>query len=250
MSSGADESFHTTRWTFVLAARGDSETAKAALSDLCEAYYEPVYAFIRATERTGSVRTDSARDLTHTFFASMLEKDSLGSLSRDRGKFRSYLLGAVKNFLKDQHKKQSAEKRGSGKADVSFDADSDENSGPGTVAAVRKAKSSGPPNDKFFDRKWALAVLGRALENLKESTDSHEQFDILLPWLNGDNPSGITQAEAANTLGISEGAVKVAIHRLRKKMRILVKSEIAQTLATTDKSEISSELDYLISALS
>lgn len=242
---GSNKNFHTTRWTCVLAARGESDEAKLALSDLCEAYYEPVHTFIRATERG-----DSARDLTHAFFTSLLEKDALGKLERDRGKFRSYLLGAVKNFLKDQHKKQSAEKRGSGKPDVSLDADTDEKSGAATVAAVRKAKSTDPPDDSLFDRQWALAILGRALEVLANSRENSRQFEALKPWLTGDNPHGFSQAEVAAKLEITEGAVKVAIYRLRKKMRTLVKSEIAQTLEAGDDTGISIELDYLIRALS
>ncbi|NNE91208.1 MAG: sigma-70 family RNA polymerase sigma factor [Verrucomicrobiales bacterium] len=243
MSLRRSEPFHTTRWTCVLAARGDSEVAKAALSDLCEAYYEPVHTFIRATVRDGS-----ARDLTHAFFATLLERDAIGKLERGRGKFRSYLLGAVKHFLADQREKSSAGKRGGGKTDVSLDADSDGKSGPATVAAVRKAKSSDPPDDSFFDRKWALAVLGRALDELAADAENVEQFDALKPWLTGDNPA-CSQAAVADELGISEGAVKVAIHRLRKKLRALVKTEISQTLDTGDAAEISGELDYLIRAL-
>ena len=131
-----------------------------------------------------------------------------------------------------------------------IDADADENSGPGTVAAVRRAKSSEPPDGALFDRKWALAVLGRALEALAESSENSLQFEILKPWLTGDSPNGFSQSAAATELGISVGAVKVAIHRLRKKLRTLVKAEIAQTLETSDEAKISDELDYLIRALS
>ena len=243
MSSPESEQFHTTRWTRVLAARGDSEEAKAALSDLCDAYYEPVFAFVRAT-----VRSESDRDLTHAFFASLLEKDSLGKLDRGRGKFRSYLLGAAKHYLIDHRRKQRAEKRGAGQRDISLDAESDEQLGASTSAAVRRAESTNPPEDSVFDNCWALTVLSRALSDLANSVENREQFEVLKPWLNGDNPP-ISQAEAAERLGISEGAVKVAIHRLRKRLRTLVRIEISQTLDTNDDTEISAELDYLIQAL-
>ena len=227
--------FHTTRWTCVLAAKGDSDEAKSALSDLCETYYEPVHAFIRATESG-----DSARDLTHAFFASILERPSLERLEREGGKFRSYLLGAVKHFLSDHRKKRMAEKRGGGTPDESLDAVADD--------GVENARSFEPPDDALFDRQWALAVLARAAKDLAESSDNPEKFQVLKPWLNGDNPNGISQAEAAAKLGMSEGAVKVAIHRLRMKMRALVKAEIAQTLETSNETRISEELDYLIRA--
>jgi len=242
MSRGVDNSFHTTRWTCVLAARGDSEVAKAALSDLCEAYYEPVYAFIRATERT-----DSARDLTHSFFASLLKKNGLEKLERDRGKFRSYLLGAVKHFLGDERRKADAEKRGGGKTAVSLD--DSENWGFGTATEVGKSKSIAPPVDSFFDKQWALTLLGRALDQVATKSKNIEQFNVLKPWLTGDNPE-ISQSEAAAKLNLSEGAVKVAIHRLRKQVRSCIRLEIAETLGTDSEAEVSSELDYLIRALS
>ena len=227
-----DDQFHTTRWTQVLAAKGDTETSRTALADLCELYYEPVHVFIRSR-----VQNESARDLTHAFFAALLEKNTLRNLQRGRGKFRSYLLGAVKNFLSDQNRKIRAEKRGNNVLTKL----------PGDIECFA---ADPPPEDATFDRQWAMTILNRALSELSKSVDNPHQFAVLKPWLNGDDPAGFTQSDAADQLGISEGAVKVAIHRLRKKLRVLVKAEIAQTLESEDEAEIATELNYLIRALS
>lgn len=238
------DSFHTTRWTRVLAARGDSASAKAALSDLCEAYYAPVHAFIRASEGA-----DVARDLTHAFFARLLERDALGTLERGRGKFRSYLLGAVKHFLRDDRARRLAQKRGGGDTVLLTEgidgaaAESCDGDGTGAVPVAK------PPDDALFDRHWALAVLQRALDALASSQGDPERFAALKPWLTGDAP-GLSQAEVAARLHLSEGAVKVAIHRLRRRLRELVKREIAETLETESETELRAELGYLIRALS
>ncbi len=230
------ESFLTTRWTRVLAAKGDSEVGKAALSDLCDAYYAPVHAFIRSTVR--DVPPDQTRDLTHEFFAALLLQPRLDSLERGRGKFRSYLLGAVKHFLMDRRKKQSAAKRGADQVHESID-ETDKNSDPISL----------PSSDATYDREWALAVIARGidiLENEHEAAGKIDQFQQLKPWLGG-NANNHSQADAARKLGISEGAVKVAVHRLRKQFRQIIRSEIAQTV--TNEEEITAELNYLIEAL-
>ena len=237
--------FRTTRWTRVLEARGSLESSKVALAELCEAYYEPVHAFLRATVRDGS-----ARDLTHAFFAKLLEGDGLARLERKGdGKFRSYLLGAVKHFLADESKRKASEKRGGGREPVSFEAAEGNEVGPSTQAEVRKADATEPPDDAFFDRHWAYAVLGRALKQLEESVENREQFEVLKPWLGGNRSGALSQADAAARLEMSEGAVKVAIHRLRQRLRALVKAEVAQTVEAGNGGEISIELDYLIRAL-
>ena len=229
-----DEGFHTTRWTRVIAARGGAPESKAALSELCEIYYGPVFRYIRNAAGVGE---DAAQDLTHAFFEGLLGKGGIGNVEQGRAKFRSYLLGAVKHFLADQRKRDSAAKRGGGVPDEEFDEVDDEGG------------SSAPVRDSYFDREWALALLGRAHGRLLEEHEAQgkgEQFEALKPWLTGDQP-GVSQAEVASGLGVSEGALKVAIHRLRKRMRGAVRAEISHTAESED--EIAGELNYLIEAL-
>lgn len=239
ISSMPTESFHTTRWTRVLAAKGNSAQAKAAMSELCEAYYAPVHAFIRL-----SVGAERARDLTHAFFVRLLERDTLGGLEQGRGRFRSYLLGAVKHFLHDEQDRSSAKKRGGNEGDLPL-----ENFGPKSGNGSFGLPCTNPADDAVFDRHWALAVLNRAFDALASDQEDPERFESLKPWLTGDHP-GVSQADLAAKLRLSEGAVKVAIHRLRRRLKELVKREISETLGTEDEAELAAELDYLIRVLS
>jgi RNA polymerase sigma factor (sigma-70 family) len=231
--------FHTTRWTRVLAARGgdSSPESQTALSDLCEIYYAPVHAFIKYT--VPDQAHASAEDLTHAFFAQLLQKPGLDAVDRTRGRFRSYLLGAVKHFLADHKNRARAQKRGAGQFHASLD-ETPTSLQPGTP----------PAPDTLYDRQWALALLDRALLTLEQeqaTTGKSRQFETLKPWLNGQAVS-LSQADAAETLGLRENAVKVAIHRLRKRFREIVTTEIAQTVES--ESEIQAELNHLIQALS
>lgn len=222
--------FHTTRWTRVMAARGRSTTAQTALSELCEIYYEPVRSFIgRAWPR------EDADDLAHSFFARLLERSGLDHLEPGRGMFRSYLRGAVKHFIRDHRARESAAKRGGQAGHVSLD---DEES------TIEPAISA--PGDACFDRDWALNLIGRALETVKARQSSPRQFEMLKPWLTGETEN-ISQSPVAAELGISIGAVKVAIHRLRKQVRLAVEREISETVSSAD--EVGAELDYFIQVL-
>ena len=156
--SPASRRFQPTRWTLVLRARGDSPEARAALSDLCAAYYEPVFDFVRRH----AADEDSARDLTQEFFARLLARNSLGSVDPQRGRFRSYLLGAVKNFLSTMREHSRRLKRGAGQPMESI--------GPGTDTSpgLQVPDAVAPNPDREFDRKWALAVLQRSLAGLAE----------------------------------------------------------------------------------
>ncbi len=226
--------FVTTRWTRIQQARGDSPDARAALSDLCAAYYAPVLALILHETRNA----DSARDLAHEFFARLLARPGLGAVDRERGRFRSYVLGAVKHFLADARDYDRRAKRGGGQTHESLESET------GTPI-IADPKSLAP--DREFDRKWALAVLDHALTALAaEHQDDATHFETLKPWLTGDSQH-LRQADAASRLGISEAAVKVAIHRLRRRFRDLVKGEIAQTLS--DPAQVREELDCLMAAL-
>jgi RNA polymerase sigma-70 factor (ECF subfamily) len=233
------DAFVTTQWTRVLEARGDSADAKAALSDLCAAYYAPVFAFVRRN----SPDENAARDLTQEFFARLLAGRSLNA-DPQRGRFRSYLLTAVKNFLADMRDHANAAKRGGGQVPVPLDAETE--TSPGFQVADEKALSP----EREFDRKWALTILGRAMDALKAEHNEdfeRQQFEMLKSWLTGDN-NHLSQADAARELNLSESAVKVAIHRLRKRFRELVKAEIRQTM--NDPTQVADELACLVAALS
>jgi len=218
--------FATTHWTQVLQARGDSPEAKAALSELCSSYYAPVFAFIRHN----AVDEDSARELTQEFFRRLLSGRGIYAVDPERGRFRSFLLGAVKHFLSDMRDHDRRLKRGEGKTPLELEE---------TIIDAQAL-----PPDREFDRKWAFTVLDRALAVLGAEKVDH--FDILKPWLTGDS-GDLSQADAAKQLGMTEGAVKVAIYRLRRRFRELVKAEVAQTL--NDPEQVRDELAALIEAI-
>ncbi len=229
----------------MLAARGDSREAMQALRELCDVYYAPVDAFIRRAW----AGPDDSRDVTHEFFAKLLAGQALKNVERGRGRFRSYLLGAVKHFLCDRRDCERAVKRGAGAAPRSLDEPGDLAKGEPSIGN-QLADPAGFPPDAFFDRHWALTVLSRTIETLRVEADAQgegDRFEALKPWLSGDAAT-LVPADAAQTLGVSDGAAKVAIHRFRKRFRQLVKAEIGATVA--DAAEVSSELGYLIEALS
>jgi RNA polymerase sigma-70 factor (ECF subfamily) len=236
----APAAFVTTQWTRVLEARGDSPEARAALSDLCAAYYAPVFAFVRHN----TPDEDAARDRTQEFFARLLSRQSLGAVDPERGRFRSYLLGAVKHFLADMRERERRLKRGGGQWHESIEPGTD------TSPGLQLPDANAPSPDREFDRKWALTVLDRALAALAaehRAAGKAEQFDTLKPWLTGDTEN-LSQADAARQLGLNESAVKVAIHRLRRRFRETIKAEIGQTLS--DRSQVDEELGQLLTALS
>lgn len=236
LQSGA---FVTTQWTRVLEARGDSPQARAALSDLCAAYYAPVLAFIQRN----SPDRETARDLTQEFFARLLARQGISGVDPQRGRFRSFLLGAVKHFLADVHDHERRLKRGAGRPAESIDAATD------TSHGLQLPDLSAPSPDREFDRKWAFTLLERALTALAEEHEASGkagQFEALKPWLTGDSKD-ISQAAAAARLGLTEGAVKVAIHRLRRRFRDLIKNEISQTVGNL--AQVDMELHHLLEAL-
>jgi RNA polymerase sigma factor (sigma-70 family) len=232
--------FAPTRWTLVLRAQGATPEARIALSELCGAYYQPVFRFLCREGRP----TDAAQELAQEFFARVLRRGELGNADPARGRFRSYLLGALKHFLVDCRKRAGARKRGGGVEPASLDAPLDET---GVVMDMADARASAP--DEWFDREWALAIMDRALTALKaefEAAGKAEQFECLKPWLAGE-VEALSQAEAARHLHLNEGAVKVAVHRLRKRFRELIRAEIAQTMPAGG--DVDEELSYLIRVL-
>lgn len=227
-------SFNTTRWTLVQQSRGDDTTSQQALSDLCAAYYAPVVTFIA---RSG-FEESRARDLAHSFFARLLEAPEVLKPDRSRGRFRSYLLGAVKHFVSDTLDQERAQKRGGGAEVLHL-----------TETGMVSPEDTGLSPDREFDRQWALTVVERVLGRLClefEHEGKAQHFDLLKPWLTGEEGE-MTQAEIAGVLDMNEGAVKVAIHRLRKRFRELIKDEIAQTVG--DEVEARAELGYLLAAM-
>jgi RNA polymerase sigma-70 factor (ECF subfamily) len=235
----SSEGFAQTHWTLVLRARGDSPEARVALSELCAAYYAPVLAFVRRSGRD----EESARDLTQEFFTRLLARQGIDTVDPQRGRFRSFLLGAVKNFLADMREQAQRLKRGGGRPHESIDAATD------TSAGIELPDPNTANPEREFDRKWALTLLDRALALLAEEHNAAgktEYFETLKPWLTGDIEN-ISQAETARKLNLTEGAVKVAIHRLRRQFRQHIKTEIGQTV--TDRAQVDEELHHLLQAL-
>ncbi|GEP44230.1 RNA polymerase sigma factor [Brevifollis gellanilyticus] len=232
--------FQATRWTLIARSRGGDTSAKAALSDLCAAYYAPVVAFLRSEGRTD----DAARDLAHGFFARLLEGGKLEQAEQGRGRFRSYLLGALKHFLSDQRDRSTAAKRGGGAEHTPID-NTSESSSPGLQ--IQDDKMSAP--DAAFDRQWAISLLDSALRDLDAEmmTEGKQRaFELLKPWLTGD-PEAESQANIAKELGMSVDAVKQSVLRLRKRFRALVKKRIADTVEGSAQAD--EEFQHLMSAL-
>lgn len=237
----AATAFHTTRWTMVIRARGDAPEARAALGELCEAYWTPVFRFLRREGRN----EDQSRELTQEFFARFLAGGGLNRADPAKGRFRSYLLGALKHFLVAMKRDENRQKRGGGAMVESLEADR-----TGTSPGREIPDPAATVSDTYFDREWALAVMDRSLTAVQatfEEAGKGKQFETLKPWLIGDTEN-LSQAAVAAQLGMTTGAIKVAIHRLRQAFRDAVRAEIAQTV--TEPAEIAEELRYLIEVLS
>ncbi|MCW5551000.1 MAG: sigma-70 family RNA polymerase sigma factor [Verrucomicrobiae bacterium] len=231
--------FVTTSWSVVvLAKEKDSPEAARALEQLCRAYWFPLYAHVRRLGRSPA----DAEDLIQSFFARLLEKDWLAVADRERGRFRSFLLGSLKHFLANEWDKARALKRGGHVRWVSLDAP------VGEDRLQHEPVAKGSP-DREFDRRWALtlldAVLGR-LEKEYMQAGKAKLFGQLKLSLGSDRAE-VNYTQLAGELAMSEGAVRVAVHRLRQHYRELLRDEIAQTVATA--SEVEDELRQLFQAL-
>lgn len=237
-SGGGSDIFATTHWTVVLAA-GQRHTPQSdhALEALCRAYWFPLYAYIR---RRGYNPTD-AEDLTQAFFARFLEKNYLAGLSSERGRFRAFLLASLQHFLANEWDKTQRQKRGGGAEHLSLDwqeADSQ----------FRLAGSSDPSPEKAFDREWALALLERVIQRLREECAAEGKtalFDQLKVFLTSGT-GAVPYATPAAALGMDETAVRAAVHRLRKRYRLLLRDEIASTLS--DPAQVEEEIRALFAA--
>ena len=231
--------FLTTRWSLVLeAGKPADESSRRALSELCGTYWYPLYAFVR---RRGYRRED-AQDLTQAFFARLLEKQVVVAADPARGRFRSFLLGSLKNFLANEWDRERTQKRGGGRALLSLDFQlADER-------FVREPVTHATP-EKEFERNWALAVLERALGRLKaeyEGRGKQALFERLKGALTSTDDDEPRRAMASD-LSMTEGAVKVALHRMRHAFRDALREEIAETVGA--ERDVEDELRALIDAL-
>ncbi|MDR3458619.1 MAG: sigma-70 family RNA polymerase sigma factor [Verrucomicrobiae bacterium] len=230
--------FATTHWTCVLTAgRGGSPQAEMALEELCRTYWYPLYAYVR---RQGHSRED-AEDLTQGFFTRLLEKNYLEGISSDKGRFRAFLLVALKRYMINEWHHANRQKRGGGVAPLSLDwRDAD------TRYLIDPTHELSP--DKLYDRAWAMVVLERVITRLRAENgdDKAALYEQLKPFLM-IGKSEIPYARAAVSLNLTEGAVRVAVHRLRRRYRELLREEITQTLAHPAQAD--EEMSALFSAL-
>jgi RNA polymerase sigma-70 factor (ECF subfamily) len=222
----------------IQAGSDDSGVALAALEQLCRRYWYPLYAWVR---RSGHAHADAA-DLTQAFFARLIEKHGLAGLEPGATRFRSFLLAALKNFLINEWQSARRLKRGGGKPIISLDEQANE------LYRAEPADNASP--DRLFEKRWALSVIELALGRLRSefvSSERPELFDVLKPALSGDK-LGQPYSEIAASFGLSESAIKVAVHRMRKRLGELLRAEVAETLQ--DSAEVEAELRHLFSTLS
>jgi RNA polymerase sigma-70 factor (ECF subfamily) len=234
-------SFDTTHWTLVLAAGGDdSAAARQALADLCETYWYPLSAFLR---RRGE-SADDARDLTQGFLTSLLARRSFSGLGPERGRFRAFLLASLQHFAANERAAARAAKRGGGVPALSIDT---------PLAAAEQRYRLEPADattpERLYQRRWALTVIDRVLASLRSRWAAEgrgAEFDALKSSLMGETPAG-GYAALARDLDTTEGAVKVAVHRLRRRFQAELRRQIGATVA--DPAEIDDEIRHLIRSL-
>jgi len=228
--------FATTQWNVVLAARDGSESqAQLALASLCEAYWVPLYAYVR---RRGHSAED-ASDLTQAFFADLLSRDFLGAIDRSRGRFRSFLLASLEHFLSHERDKEQALKRGGATRTLSLDADAAE-------SRYRHEPTDHLTPERVFERRWGLTVMERAMDRLEaEFGDQPARFVHFKPCLTGDSPNRYRDIAAA--LGMTEVAVKTAVHRLRERYGRLLRDEVAETVAS--ETDVDDEVRHLLGVI-
>jgi RNA polymerase sigma factor (sigma-70 family) len=230
--------FATTHWSVVLTAQGESADAQEALERLCRVYWWPLYGFVRRQGRTA----EEAQDITQDFFALLLERKDLDTVRREKGRLRSYLLVSLKNFLAKAHRRAMAIKRGGGKPLV-----------PLEELLARERADLEPADtlsaDRIYERRWALTLLEQVLVRLDEEYQAagHAALFQQLKEMLADERGRPSQAEVARELGMTENAVKQAFHRLRARYRLLLREEIAHTVAVPG--DVEDELRHFIAVL-
>lgn len=238
MTSDAAPVFATTKWTLIATAGRDSTPeSRKALAELCSAYWYPLYAFVR---RKGNQPAE-AQDLTQSFFAELMEKERLQLADQTRGRFRSFLLASLQNFLMNRARDARAAKRGGDKQFLTLDF------ARGEERYLREPAHE-LTAERIFERRWATELLDKTVSRLREEYESAGKlavFEQLAPHLGGDH--GASYEQIAERLGMMEGAIKVAVHRLRKRCRELLRSEIAQTVSSAE--DVDEELRTLFRAV-
>ncbi len=236
--------FATTSWSLVAVAGGDeTPQSRQALETLCRAYWRPLHAYVR--RRVADVH--EAQDLTQGFFTRLLERNDFAAVRADRGRFRAWLLTALKHHMINEGHKARAQKRGGGRVPLSLDFD-------GHDSGLRWEPGDPTTPEQVYEREWASTVLASVFEHLRRESqgqpdgdsDRARRFELLTPFLAGTMPRG-AYAGAAEQLGISEGAARMAVQRLRERYRELLRSEIAQTVR--DPAEVDDEIAALFAAV-
>lgn len=233
------DKFHTTRWSLIQAA-GDSEAPgyREALARLCEGYWPAVYAFVRHSGRDA----ETAQDLTQGFFTQLLDNRSLKAARPERGRFRSFLLTGVKNFMANEWRAEQRQKRGGGVETLRLDFDAAE-------AMLGSASTDRATTETIFEKRWAVSVLRQAMQKLEvemERSGKGDRFQRLKPLLTGEGTS-TPYKELAPELGLSESVLKVAVHRLRQRFGKLLRREVSETLS--DPALLDEEMAYLLDVL-
>jgi RNA polymerase sigma factor (sigma-70 family) len=230
--------FATTHWSVVLSAQGESPAAEEALEKLCCIYWWPLYGFVRRQGHT----PEEAQDLTQGFFAMLLERRDLDTVRQERGRLRSYLLASLKNFLAKDHRRATTIKRGAGRPLVPLD-----------ELLARERADLEPADrlsaDKLYERRWALILLEQVFKRLEDehrAAGNLALFEELKEMLTGE-PSHSSHEQAAQKLGLTKAAVRQAAYRLRQRCRMLLREEIAHTVATPE--EVEDELRHFVATL-
>jgi RNA polymerase sigma-70 factor (ECF subfamily) len=234
----AGAAFTTTHWSVVLAAQGESPEAHEALEKLCRTYWRPIYAFLR---RQG-VGPEEAEDTTQGFFAQLLERKSFDAVRKEKGRLRSFLLGALKYFITDEQRRAMAIKRGKGQRLIPLD-------GLGADERVEMEPADPVTAEMIYERRWALTVLEHVLIRLRDeysAAGNAALFDSLKQLL-ADEPGAPSQAEIATNLGMTENAIRQAFYRFRQRYQSLLREEIAHTVATPG--DIEDELRHLVAVV-
>lgn len=237
--AGSPAQFQATRWSLIVRARGAGAPARAALEALCRAYWFPLYAFAR---RNGASRHD-AEDLVQAFFTHVLAGDFIARAEPEKGRFRSFLLASLRNFIAKEHARDHAQKRGGGTRAVDFD----ENAAEARLGLAATRAELSP--SEHFERDWALALLEQALDRLEAEQRAMGKADLfarLRPFLRAAPRPGEYESLAAD-LGLAKGTLAVTVHRLQQRYRELVRAEILQTLARPD--DLDDELRHLLTIL-
>lgn len=234
-SMGQAVSFETTHWSRVIAA-GEGESG-AALSDLCQAYWYPLYAYVRRRVRS----VDEARDLTQAFFLRMLEKQYLAEADPARGRFRAFLIGAFKHFLSNEWDKAKAVKRGGRAMIVSIDFDDGER-------RYQREPAVNESPDQLFERQWVSTVLQTSIRRLQDEFERQGkalEFATFAAYINSED-SRVPHAESARKLGTTENAARTAYHRFKARFRTIVRDEVAQTVS--NQGDLDDEVQRLFGA--